>query len=172
MNELAFRHHFPILRLWEIFQTLKGTQLCREWSDLAEIRTCPRFYACSRYLKIWKKSDKKQQRKGGDIAFPIISQLALSVSMETSFDPICPKTLCNLSPTLMMLHTKFDQYWPTGLRDIQVSSELWQNHRISEGQGKSSIAQLFQSVAIMTEPQNSGRTRQIQYSSYFFKAGL
>ena len=60
-----------------------------------------------------------------------------------SFDPICPKTLCNLSPTLMMLHIKFDQHWPTGLRDIQVSSELWQNHRILEGQGKSSIASTF-----------------------------
>ena len=39
-----------------------------------------------------------------------------------SFDPICPKTLCNLSPTL--LHIKFDQHWPTGLRVIQFSSEL------------------------------------------------
>ena len=65
-----------------------------------------------------------------------------------SFDPICPKTLCNLSPTLMMLHIKFDQHWPTGLRDIQVSSEWWQNDRIPEGQGKSSIAPLFQSGAI------------------------
>ena len=35
-----------------------------------------------------------------------------------SFDPICPKTLCSLSPTPVML--KFDQDWPTGLRDIQV----------------------------------------------------
>ena len=70
-----------------------------------------------------------------------------------SFDPICPKTLCSLSPTLMMLHIKFDQDWPTGLRDIQVSSELWQNHR-------------------MTQPQNAGRTMQIQYRPYFFKAGL
>ena len=34
------------------------------------------------------------------------------------FDPICPKTLCNHSPTLMMRHIKFDQHWPTGLRDI------------------------------------------------------
>ena len=37
-----------------------------------------------------------------------------------SFDPICLKTLCSLSPTLVMLHIKFDQDWPTGLRDIQV----------------------------------------------------
>ena len=37
-----------------------------------------------------------------------------------SFDPICPKTLCSLSPTLVMLHIKFDLGWPTGFRDIQV----------------------------------------------------
>ena len=30
-----------------------------------------------------KKSDQKQQRKGGDIVFPIISQWAVSVAMET-----------------------------------------------------------------------------------------
>ena len=37
-----------------------------------------------------------------------------------SFDPICPKTLCSLSLPLVMLHIKFDQYWPTAFRDIQV----------------------------------------------------
>ena len=37
-----------------------------------------------------------------------------------SFDPICIKTLCSLSPTPVMLHIKFDQDWSTGLRDIQV----------------------------------------------------
>ena len=37
-----------------------------------------------------------------------------------SFDPICLKTICSLSPTPVMLHIKFDQDWPTGLRDIQV----------------------------------------------------
>ena len=37
-----------------------------------------------------------------------------------SFDPICLKTLCSLSPSPVMLHINFDQHWPTGLRDIQV----------------------------------------------------
>ena len=69
-----------------------------------------------------------------------------------SFKPICPETLCNLSSNLMMLHIKFDQHWPTGLRDIQVSSELWQNDRV-------------------TEWQNPGRSRQIQYSPPFSKRG-
>ena len=39
-----------------------------------------------------------------------------------SFDPIWPKTLCSLSPIPMMLHIKFDQYWSTGFRDIQVQN--------------------------------------------------
>ena len=34
--------------------------------------------------------------------------------------PICPKTLCSLSPTPMMQHIIFDPDWPTGSRDIQV----------------------------------------------------
>ena len=60
---------------------------------------------------------------------------------------------CHGNLTLMMLHIKFDhpnddsyKIWSrlaTGLRDIQVSSELWQNHRMPEGQGKSSIAPIF-----------------------------
>ena len=54
------------------------------------------------------------------MVFSIISQWALSVGMETSFDPICPKTSCSLSSTPEMLHIKFDQDWPTDLRDIQV----------------------------------------------------
>ena len=37
-----------------------------------------------------------------------------------SFDPICLKTLCSLSPPPVMLHMKFDQDWPTGLSDIKV----------------------------------------------------
>ena len=39
-----------------------------------------------------------------------------------SFDPICPKTLCNLFPTPVMLHIKFDPDWPTGFRDIQIQN--------------------------------------------------
>ena len=37
-----------------------------------------------------------------------------------SFDPICLKTLCSLSPPPVMLHIRFDQDGPTGFRDIQV----------------------------------------------------
>ena len=37
-----------------------------------------------------------------------------------SFVPNYPKTLCTLSPTLIIIHIKFDEDWPTGLRDIQL----------------------------------------------------
>ena len=37
-----------------------------------------------------------------------------------SSDLICTKTLCSLSPTLVMLQIKFDLGWPAGFRDIQV----------------------------------------------------
>ena len=74
--------------------------------------------------KFEKNLIKKQQRKGGDIVFTIISQWALSVAMETRvLIQSVPKPYATFPPTLMMLHIKFDQHWPTGLRDIQVSSE-------------------------------------------------
>ena len=34
------------------FLDLKGSLLRSQWSDLAEIRTRPRFYACPRYLEV------------------------------------------------------------------------------------------------------------------------
>ena len=71
-----------------------------------------------------KGSDQKQPRKGGDIFFPlffpIISQWGFLLPWKPDFDPICPKTLCSLSPTPVILHIKFDQDWLTGFRDIQV----------------------------------------------------
>ena len=62
---------------------LKRSQLRSQRSDLAEIRTRPRFYACPRDLQVLKGSGQKQPRKGGDIIFPIISQWGLSVAMDT-----------------------------------------------------------------------------------------
>ena len=49
-----------------------------------------------------------------------LSKGAFCCHGNQSFNPICPKTLCSLSPTQVMLHIKFDQDWPTGFRDIQV----------------------------------------------------
>ena len=71
--------------------------------------------------KYKKGSDQKQQRKGGDIVYPIISQWGLSVAMETRvLIQYAPKPYAAFPPTRVMLNIKFDQDWPTGFRDIQV----------------------------------------------------
>ena len=43
ITEKGWRHHFPHSKS---MGTLKGVQHRSQWSDLAGIRTCPRFYAC------------------------------------------------------------------------------------------------------------------------------
>ena len=67
--------------------------------------------------RIGSKTTEKRWRH----RFPHYKSMgAFCCHRNQSFDPICPKTLCVLSPTLVMLHIKFDQDWPTGFRDIQV----------------------------------------------------
>ena len=66
---------------------------------------------------IWSKATEKRWRHH----FPHYkSKGAICCHGHQSFDPICLKTLCSLSPLPVMLHIKFDQDWPTCLRDIQV----------------------------------------------------
>ena len=48
-----------------------------------------------------------------------------------SFDPICPKTLCSLSPTPVMLHIKFDQDWQTGFLSFFLSFLLILHHPLT-----------------------------------------
>ena len=78
-----------------------------------------------------KGLDQKQQRKGGH-HFPHCKSIRdFCCHGSESFDPICPKTLCSLSPNPIMLHIKFDQDWSTGFRDIQVQkSEMF----VTQGQ--------------------------------------
>ena len=112
------------------FLDAQGQLIPSQWFDLAEIRTRPRFYACPCYLQVWKGSDQKQPRKRWRHHFPHYKSMgAFCCHGHQSFDPICLKTLCSLSPPPVMLHIKFDQDWPTGLRDIQVWK--WKNFRHS-----------------------------------------
>ena len=67
--------------------------------------------------RIWSKATEKRWRHH----FPHYKSMgAICCHGHWSFDPICLKTLCSLSPLLVMLHIKFDQDWPPCLRDIQV----------------------------------------------------
>ena len=68
-----------------------------------------------------KMIGSKTTEKCGRHHFPHYKSMgAFCCHGNQSFDPICPKTFCSLSPTPMMLHIKFDQDWPTDIRDIQV----------------------------------------------------
>ena len=68
----------------------------------------------------YKGSDQEQPRNGGDTIFPIISQWGLSVAMDTRVLIKSASKQSSLSQPPLMLHLKFDQGWPTGLRGIQV----------------------------------------------------
>ena len=72
-----------------------------------------------------------------------------------SFDPICQKTLCSLSPTPMMLHIKFDQDKLTGFKGIQVQKcEIFRHSRASNSnmiiliQPKIELNRAFMSVLV------------------------
>ena len=109
-------------------------------SILSEILCMPSVPASIKRIRS-KTTEKRWRHR-----FPHYKSMgAFCCHGNQSFDPICPKTLCNLSTTLMMLHIKFDQHWPTGLRDILVSSEYdrMTEPQNSRRQGKSSIAPTF-----------------------------
>ena len=68
-----------------------------------------------------KRIESKMTEKKWSHRFPHYKSMgAFCCHGNKSFDPNCPKTLCSLSPTPLMLHIKFDQDWPTGFRDIRV----------------------------------------------------
>ena len=83
MNELAWRHHFPIISLWEIFWRSRTANCVVSgpiWPKFKLIRDFMHVLVTCKYKK---GSDQKQPRKGGDTISHIISQLGLSVAMET-----------------------------------------------------------------------------------------
>ena len=103
------------------FSHCKGSKLRSQWSNLAEIWTRPRFYACPRYLQ-YKKDRVKATEKRWRHPFPDYKSMgAFCCHGHQSYDPNCLKTLCSLSPPLVMLHIKFDQDWPTGLKRYSSS---------------------------------------------------
>ena len=117
MNELAWRHHLPIISLWEIFETSRaassvfsGPKFELVWDFMLVLVTCK-----------YKKDQMKKTKKMWRHHFPHYKLFgAFCCHGNQSFDPICPKTLCSLSLISMMRHIKFDQDWPTGFGDIRV----------------------------------------------------
>ena len=82
--------------------------------------------------KIRSKTTEKRWRH----RFPHCKSMgAFCCHGKQSFDPICPKTLCSLSLTPVMLHIKFDQDWPAGSRDIQVW-KCWRRRTTTDTDGR------------------------------------
>ena len=101
--ETAFSHYGNFFRCSRAANSVDRVRSGRN-SNSSEI-----LYMSSLSASMKKGSDQKQPKKGGDILFPIISQWgAFCCHGNQSCDPICPKILCSLSPTPVMLHIKFD----------------------------------------------------------------
>ena len=68
----------------------------------------------------YKKGRVKSNREKVETPFfPIISQWGLSVAMDTRvLIQSAKKPYAAFPPSQVMLHIKFDQNWPTGLRDV------------------------------------------------------
>ena len=92
-------------------------------ADLESPRTGEKNLNMVQHWKFWKQSKLNQMKV--KVQNKIMEITSSPKGNDRSPEPnvprsIWPKTLCNLSPTPMMLHIKFDQDWPTGFRDIQV----------------------------------------------------
>ena len=95
--------------------TLKSVDRSGRHSNSSEILCMSSLPASIR--RIGSKATEKRWRHH----FPNYKSIrAFCYHGHPSFDPICLKTLCSLSPPQVMLHIKFDQDWPSGLKDLQV----------------------------------------------------
>ena len=122
MNELAWRHYFPIISLWEIFETSGAANSVVSgpiWPKFELVRDFMQVLFTCKIKRVGSKTTEKRWRNH----FPNYKSMgAFCCHGNKSFDPICPKTLSSLSPTPVMLHVKFGHDWPTGFSDIQ---EVW-----------------------------------------------
>ena len=119
MNKLAWRQHFPIISLWEIF-------ICsRAAKSIVSGPIWPEFELVQDFMNVlvsckYKKDQIENNREKVETSFPHFKSMgAFCCHGNQSFDLICPKPYAAFPPPVM-LHIKFDQDWPTGVRDIQI----------------------------------------------------
>ena len=118
MNELIWRQHFPIISDGNLFRRSRAA------NSVGSGPIWPKFELLWDFMHVlvtckYKKHRIKNNREKVETSFsPFISNWGIFFAMETEFWFNRPKTLCSLSPSSVMLHIKFDQYWPTGFRDI------------------------------------------------------
>ena len=118
-TEKRWRHHFPHYKSMGNFfrcsRAANSTVSGLIWPKFELVRDF--MHVLITLKRIGSKTTEKRWRH----CFPHYKSMgAFCCHGNQSFDPICPKTLCSLSPSPVMLHIKFDQDWPSGFRDIQV----------------------------------------------------
>ena len=87
------------------------------WPKFKHVRGFMHALITCKYKRIGLKATEKRWRHH----FPHYKSMGdFCCHGHQNFDSICLKTLCSLSPPPVMLHIKFDQDLPIGLRDIQV----------------------------------------------------
>ena len=120
MNELAWRHHFLHYKYGKFFRHSRAA------NSVVRGPIWPKFERVWDFMHVLfpariKMIGSKNNREMVETPFsPYKSMGAFCCHGHQSFDPNCLKTLWRLSLHPVMLHIKFDQDWPTGLRDIEV----------------------------------------------------
>ena len=98
MNELAWRHHLPIISLWEIFRRSRAANsesVVRTGrnSNSSEI-LCMSLLPASIKMIGWKSTEKRWRHY-----FPHYKSMgAVCCHGHQTLDPVCLKTICSLSP--------------------------------------------------------------------------
>ena len=110
MNERAWRHHFPIISLWELFETSRAANSVVSgpiWPKSELVRDTMHVLLTCRYKNDRIKNNREKVRHH----FPHYKPMGTYCCHgNQSFDPLCPKTVWSLSPTPMMLHIKLIKF--------------------------------------------------------------
>ena len=121
---LSFGQHFLHYKSMGKFFIAQGrvTLKWTVWSGNSS-----KFYDCLHLHASLMTIQWKMKSLSSGQQFPHYKSMgAIGCHGNSNFDPIYPKALCYVSfPHPVMLHTKFDQDWPTGLRDIQIWKCGW-----------------------------------------------
>ena len=119
MNKLTWRQHFPIIILFRRSRAANSVVSCPIWPKFKLIRDFMHVLITGKYKTIGSNRTEISWMH----RFPHYKSMgAFCCHGNHSFNLICPKTLCSLSPSRVMLHIKFDKDWPTGFRDIKFES--------------------------------------------------
>ena len=96
----SMRQHFPIISLWERSRAANSVVSGPIWAKFEFIRDFMHVLVTSKYKKDRIKTTEKRWRHH----FPYNKSMrAFCCHGNQRFDPICPRTLCSLSSTRMML---------------------------------------------------------------------